>query len=41
MNVKTIGNDIAHHPAVAIGIACIIGGIAIVGGTAVVKAIRK
>lgn len=41
MNVKTIGNEIVHHPAVAIGIACIIGGAVLVVGTATVKAVRK
>jgi hypothetical protein len=35
MNVKTIGNDIVHHPAVAIGVAVL------VVGTAAVKAVRK
>ncbi len=41
MNVKKIANDIAHHPAVAIGLASIIGGIVLVGGGAVIKAVRK
>lgn len=41
MNVKVIGNDIVHHPATAIGLACIIGGAVIVFGTAMIKTIRK